>query len=89
VTRSADLLESLRGIVFLYLRGKYSEAGALPCDRDLFELGLDSLTAVRVLLDVEEAFGVEFAEDEIKVELFASLNSLHTALVQRLELPHT
>jgi acyl carrier protein len=84
MTRPDDLLEPLSAIVRRHLPAG-SDATVLPHDRDLFELGLDSLNAVRMLLDVEEAFDIQFPESDISVELFSSLISLRTALWQCLE----
>lgn len=42
-------------------------AAALPVDADLFEgLGIDSLQALDLLTDLEEAFGIEIPDYELQ-----------------------
>ncbi len=43
------------------------DAAGLPADADLFEtLGIDSLQALDLLTDLEEAFGVELPDYEVQ-----------------------
>jgi acyl carrier protein len=85
----AGQLPTLLTVIVQRYLPKGSEARPFPDDRDLFELGLDSLNAVRMLLEIEEAFGIAFPEEEIKAELFSSVKSLNDAILQQLELSRT
>jgi acyl carrier protein len=57
-------------------------APPVPFDRDLFELGLDSLSAVRLVLELEETFEITFPETMISAELFASAATLERVVSQ-------
>ena len=54
----------------------------LPADEplkpsaSLFDLGLDSMGTVQLLLELEEAFGVTFPDEALTPEVFASPASL-------------
>jgi acyl carrier protein len=54
-------------------------AGLAPLDR-LDALGLDSLNAVALLLDLEEAFDVSFPDDALSDEVFRTVGSLWSVL---------
>lgn len=58
---------------------------AVPADVDwdtalLPDLGLDSMSAIELVLALEEAFGVQFPEDLLVRETFATLASLESAV---------
>jgi acyl carrier protein len=42
-------------------------------DADLFELGIDSISAVNVILDLQAEFGLTFDMDEINFENFQTI----------------
>jgi acyl carrier protein len=42
----------------------------------LFDLGLDSMGTIQLLLDLEETFGVTFPDDALKPEVFATPGAL-------------
>lgn len=46
----------------------------------LADLGLDSMTAIEVVVGVEEAFGVEFPEELLVRETFATRAALEAAV---------
>jgi acyl carrier protein len=50
----------------------------------LAEHGLDSLRSVEVTLNLEDAFGLTFGDDEISVENFASIETIVNLLDKRL-----
>ncbi|RLU86311.1 hypothetical protein CTZ27_25405 [Streptomyces griseocarneus] len=56
-------------------------------DPDAFLDGLGSLAVVRLLVLVEEEFGIELASDDVVRENFRSLGALHTLVADRLGLP--
>jgi acyl carrier protein len=47
---------------------------------DLYELGLTSFDAIRVLLAIEREFKVEFARETLKREAMASVEAIARAL---------
>jgi acyl carrier protein len=48
----------------------------IPPDRSLFEMGLDSLGAVTLLVSIEDNFAVAFEDEVLDAELFATAGSL-------------
>jgi acyl carrier protein len=59
---------------------KAPENGPLPMDVPLVELGLDSLRAVSLVLDLEETFGVEFPDQVLSEATFETGASIGEAL---------
>jgi acyl carrier protein len=74
-----DARQALTVILAKHLPARAGTFG-VPFDRDLFQLGLDSLSAVRVVLELEETFDVTFPETMINVDLFASAATLERAV---------
>ncbi|MCQ2792613.1 MAG: acyl carrier protein [Bacilli bacterium] len=52
-------------------------------DKELKELGLDSLDVVELLLELEEQLGIEFTSDELKT--FKKVSDLYSAIAQKLK----
>ncbi|MCQ2792589.1 MAG: phosphopantetheine-binding protein [Bacilli bacterium] len=52
-------------------------------NKELKELGLDSLDVVELLLELEEQLGVEFTSDELKT--FKKVSDLYSAIAQKLK----
>ena len=50
-------------------------------DSDIFELGLDSINAMTLVFNLQEAFSIKFETSEIDVENFRSLADI-TKLVE-------
>jgi acyl carrier protein len=59
---------------------KSLDAAELPMDANLESLGLDSVSALTLMLDLEEAFGVVFDPSMFTEETFATPESLWLAL---------
>jgi acyl carrier protein len=56
-------------------------------DDDLYEAGLSSMEAVRLMLEVEEAFDIHIPAEAISRKLFQSIGSLATELGRLLDEP--
>jgi acyl carrier protein len=55
----------------------FVDAGAaLGPDTDLRDLGLDSMVAIDLLLDLEESFGITFPDEAIRADTFRTPRSL-------------
>jgi len=64
-------------------RLKYLEPGAaLPDDAALQELGLDSMQAVELLLDLEDELGIVLPDEAMTAETFATPGSLKVAVAE-------
>jgi acyl carrier protein len=72
-----DIKRKLKDIIVNELDSNIGE-GDIRNDISLFEdgIGLDSITIVNFIVQIEKAFQFGFAEDEINVKLFSSINSL-------------
>jgi acyl carrier protein len=51
-------------------------AAELPPDTPLFELGVDSLAILSIIIDVEARFGITLPEEAMTAETFATAASL-------------
>ena len=54
----------------------------LSADASLRELGLDSLAAIDLLLDLEQTFGVVFPDKELTEETFRTAANIASAVVR-------
>jgi len=55
---------------------------AISPEATLTELGLDSLTIVELLFDVEDEFGIEVPEDRVTFQTLAEAAALVDELIQ-------
>jgi acyl carrier protein len=64
-------------------------AGADPLDPTarLVDLGLDSLNTVEILVRMEEEFNVQFPDEDLTVDTFASVGSLWSVLSALVDVP--
>ena len=49
-------------------------------DSELSDLGLDSMSALNLLLDIEDEFDVQFPEEYLTPEVFSTPSSLERAI---------
>jgi len=78
--------QKLQAVLRRHLR--FLEPGAaLTPDSALGALGLDSIAAVNLLLDLEQAFGVQIPDDLLSAEAFETLASLESTFRPVLEQP--
>jgi acyl carrier protein len=67
-------------------RLKYLEPeAAVPEDAPLKDLGLDSMQAVELLLDLEDELGVVLPDEAMTAETFATARSLKEAVAAAVE----
>jgi len=68
------------------LRANLSIAASLPLDYEvsLTDYGLDSLTAVNIVVDLEQRFNVIFPDEKIMHAVFSSARTLWDALSELL-----
>ncbi len=68
--------EKLKEIVAAVLELSEDEAKNLGSDTDLLELGLDSMTCVEVVVNLEEEFGITVEEEDLLVENMSTITRL-------------
>lgn len=66
----------IREIVGMVLELSADDTDALQEDTDLLELGLDSMTCVEVVVNLEEEFGITVEEEDLLVENMATIRLL-------------
>ncbi len=74
-----QLTEKLLTVLSRHL--KFTEAPQnIPLDKPLDELGLDSMRAVNLLLDLEDSFDISFPGTLLSEETFRTAANLHKAV---------
>ena len=76
-----DITTQFEEVLRRHLRSPKSDA--INYDVELAQLGLDSMTAVAVLLDMEKMFGIKFPDDMLVEGTFRTAGRLKEA-VQKL-----
>jgi acyl carrier protein len=67
----------LRGIVQYYLPKETALTADSILDQPLTSMGLDSLTLMEITLDLQDAFGIELSDEELKnLQSFSEISSL-------------
>ena len=54
----------------------YGEVQTFPVEKDLADLGLDSIKAINLLLDLEQTFDIIFSENLLTAETFRTVITL-------------
>ena len=67
--------------------GLQIDPNVIPDDEVIFGggMGADSTAALEVVFAIEEAFGIEVDDEELRVDLFDSVSSLTNYVQRRLE----
>ncbi|WP_063048376.1 phosphopantetheine-binding protein [Nocardia arthritidis] len=79
-----DYRNELERIVVSHLT-YYRSTDRLDPDVELSNLGLDSLTSVRLLVDIESSFEIEIPFEDLVPETFRTLGSLNAAVERAIE----
>ena len=58
-----------------------AKPNAINYDIELVQLGLDSMTAIAVLLDMEKTFGIKFPDDMLVESTFRTAGRLKEAIL--------
>jgi len=72
--------EAFLGLLHNYLR-QIGDRNALTMESNLYELGLDSMAAVNLLLKLEETYGVIFPDALLTEATFETPLALKSAIV--------
>jgi acyl carrier protein len=73
-----DITTQFEEVLRRHLRSAKSDA--INYDAELAQLGLDSMTAVAVLLDMEKMFGIKFPDDMLVEGTFRTARRLEEAV---------
>lgn len=75
--------EAFLGVLYSHLK-QIGEGSTLTMESNLYVLGLDSMAAVNLLLELEETFGVVFPETFLTESTFETPMALKSAIVSLL-----
>jgi acyl carrier protein len=67
-----NIKDKLKGIVSEYTEGEFENATA---SQNFADLGIDSLSLVEIIFDIEEAFNIKIPDDNVLNNQGSSLNS--------------
>lgn len=56
--------------------GLLQNVGALSADTDLYDAGMSSHASVKLMLSLEDAFDIEFPDEALERETFASIGAI-------------
>ena len=73
-----DITTQFEEVLRRHLRS--AKANAIKYDAELVQLGLDSMTAVAVLLDMEKTFNIRFPDDMLVEGTFRTAGRLKEAI---------
>lgn len=76
---SQPVVEKLLTVLRRHLRSVDS-AETIPMNRRLDELGLDSMGAVNLLLDLEDSFAISFPDALLTEETFRTASTLYKSV---------
>ena len=76
--------EKIKEIVVTVLELSQDDADMIDENTDLMEYGLDSMTCVEVVVNLEEEFGITFDEEDLLVENMATIAGIKD-LVEKYE----
>lgn len=81
----ADILRTVKKAIVEVLHLQI-DPDAIPDDEIIFGsgIGADSITAIRIVFAIEEAFDFEVDDEDLRVDLFASIPSLANYVKRRL-----
>jgi acyl carrier protein len=74
-----DITTQFEEVLRRHLRS--AKTDAIKYDVELTQLGLDSMTAVAVLLDMEKTFGIKFPDDMLVEGTFRTAGRLKEAVL--------
>ena len=72
-------IDDIRQIVLKHAR-LVGASDAIDDDADLYALGLNSLATVNVMLALEDLYNVEFGDELLSRETFASIGAISRAI---------
>lgn len=78
-----DITDKFEECLRRHLRS--AKPNPIKYDVELVQLGLDSMTAVAVLLDMEKTFGIRFPDDMLVEGTFRTAGALKEAVQMLLE----
>lgn len=82
VERQIETREAIKTIVINVLNLSISN-DAIDLDADLYELGVDSMSVIDLVLAFEDEFKIVLPEDELTAALFQRLGNIYSLLLEK------
>ena len=60
----------------------FTEQDPVLPESNLKDLGINSIKCIEMLVEIEDLYGVEFPEDEVKEELFVNVQNIFNTLTR-------
>ncbi|MEQ8692980.1 MAG: acyl carrier protein [Pseudomonadales bacterium] len=60
--------------------GVLQDGGVLNADTDLYDAGMSSHASVKLMLSLEDAFDIEFPDEALERDTFASISAIIKAI---------
>ena len=61
----------------------YLDISRIQSSDSLIKLGLDSLNVIKLIVAIEDAFGIEFEDEDISIDNWSSIDSIIMLLNRR------
>lgn len=79
-----DIETRIKEIMVEYIDG-INDTSEISNDADLFALGINSVTGIRIFVAIENEFGFEFDDNNLNPETFGSVNQLSNYVKQKIK----
>ena len=76
--------EKIKEIVITVLELSADDSDNISEDTELLDYGLDSMTCVEIVVNLEEEFGVTIDEEDLLVENMATINKIKNLVEKNL-----
>lgn len=81
-----NMEQKIREIIKMHVQ-LTRDIDSLTSNDSLIDVGLDSLSCIKVLVIIEEQFGIEFLDEDLTLENFRNLDSICKCIKSRLSQP--
>ena len=83
IGNNGEIKEKVLNIVKNYVDEMFADK-EIEMNESLADLGMDSFNVIYMLLDIEDAFGVQIPDNMLTPELFESAETIHNAVLKLL-----
>ena len=79
-----DIIKRVKEIVSEVLENSDDIANLKPED-SLLDYGITSINYIRIIVEIEQEYGIEFDDDDLSIETLKTLNDLVDYIIDRKE----
>ncbi|MEK4444284.1 MULTISPECIES: acyl carrier protein [unclassified Niallia] len=77
-----DIETRIKEVIIEYI-DEINDISEISNEADLFTLGINSVTGLRIFVAIENEFGFEFDDNSLNPETFSNVNQLSTYVKQK------